>query len=76
VDKWKPERLDDLVGNQQGVKTLQTWLADWERVHLHGGTPQSAPGAGSAKKDMSKKAVLVSGSPGIGKTTAASLIAR
>lgn len=49
-----------------------------QRVHLHGGAPAEAKGKGSSTKpkDMTKKAVLLSGPPGIGKTSAAHIVCR
>eukprot|EP00892_Ulva_mutabilis_P010717 jgi/Ulvmu1/8017/UM004_0254.1 len=76
VDKWKPKNENELVGNPQGQKLIAQFLTDWENVHLHGQAPRPAPGAGSQKKDMSKKAILICGPPGIGKTTAAHIISQ
>ena len=76
VDKYKPACADDLVGNQALVHTLRVWLRQWEDVHLRGAAPFQPPGAGGAKRDMTKKAVLMTGPPGIGKTSAAHIIAR
>ena len=76
VDKWKPKNESELVGNPQGQKVIAQFLDDWESVHLHGNAPRPAPGAGSQKKDMTKKAILICGPPGIGKTTAAHIISK
>lgn len=38
------------VGNVTLVQTLRQWLHDWERVHLHGGTPEAPPGSGSGAR--------------------------
>lgn len=80
VEKWRPKNSSELVGNNQTVATLRQFLRDWERVHLHGGEPNQPPGSSARSKDrtseMKKKAVLLSGSPGIGKTSAATIIAR
>lgn len=46
-----------------------------ERVHVHGQPPQ-LPKGGGKPKDLSKKAVLLSGPPGIGKTSSALIISR
>jgi replication factor C subunit 1 len=78
VDKWRPRSSAELVGNQTTVATLRQWLRDWDRVHLHGGAPAPAPGGGARDRgpDLRKKAALLSGCPGIGKTSAALIVAR
>ncbi|DBA97121.1 TPA: hypothetical protein ACH3X1_014891 [Trebouxia sp. C0004] len=77
VDKHKPTNSAELVGNGTLVATLRTFLQDWERIHLKHEQPREAKGRGGGKpKDMSKKAVLLSGPPGIGKTSSASIISR
>lgn len=79
VDKYKPKTISQLVG-QHGEKSpmnkLLGWLKDWARHNLGEGRnvkkPKPAPwqtgGDGSAFK-----AALLSGSPGVGKTTCAYL---
>jgi replication factor C subunit 1 len=76
VDKWKPKSAADLVGNISAQNIMRQWLKDWHRVHVLGGAASQAPGARGAKLDLSKKALLISGSPGTGKTTAAQIIGR
>jgi replication factor C subunit 1 len=76
VDKWKPHSAADLVGNPQGLNLMRQWLTGWQDVHLHGKEPKAAPGAKGAKLDMTKKALLLAGPPGIGKTTAATIISK
>jgi replication factor C subunit 1 len=56
VDKYKPRTLKEVVGNADGILTLQTWLKGW-------GTSSSGP-----------RGALVSGPPGIGKTTSVHLL--
>ena len=75
VDKYKPKTSADLVGNNQMVTNLKQWLGSWDAVHLH----HSSQGQEMKKRGKTlenKKAVLLSGSPGIGKTSAALIIAR
>eukprot|EP00741_Cyanophora_paradoxa_P017812 tig00021017_g17203.t1 len=78
VDKYKPKSLDEVVGNGAGAKRLDTWLASWE----HGGPdtiqeePKGAKGKDKGVEIKGKRAVLISGPPGIGKTTAAALVCR
>lgn len=48
-----------------------------ERIHLHHEEPvQSKARGGGKTKDLSKKAILLSGPPGIGKTSSAMIVAR
>jgi replication factor C subunit 1 len=56
VDKYKPQSLKDVIGNAEGICTLQTWLRGWS---LDMKTPHAA---------------LVSGPPGIGKTSTVHLL--
>lgn len=53
------------------VKQLQDWLKSWDNQFLHAGQK----GKGKKQVDSgSKKAILMSGSPGIGKSTSAKLV--
>lgn len=74
VDKWKPTKSSDLVGNNQLINVLKSWLSQWDSVHIHG--QHAAKLVQRGKSVDHKKAVLLSGSPGIGKTSAALIIAR
>lgn len=77
VEKHKPSTSHELVGNGTLVATLRTFLQDWERIHLKHQQPTEVKGRGGGKpKDMSKKAILLSGPPGIGKTSSAMIISR
>jgi len=64
VDKHKPQTADEIVGNTQSVKVLINFLETWASNFL-GQRPTNSP-----------KAVLISGAPGIGKSTAAALCAK
>ena len=78
VEKWRPRNSKELVGNNQIVTTLRLWLQEWEDVHERNKEPTQPPGARGKEKanDMKKKAVMLSGPPGIGKTSAALIISR
>jgi len=77
VERHKPEALDELLGNANGVKKLSTWLRDWDDVVLRGRKKAVLfkPGGGMPD-NINARAALVSGPPGIGKTTAARLVAK
>lgn len=62
VDKYKPENSSDILGNQDAVRKLSTWLASWERQFNN---PQSVGKSFSAPNGPWKGALL-SGPPGIG----------
>lgn len=60
TDKYAPKAEDELIGNHANYERILAWLRSWD--------PQTQATA--------EKAVLISGPPGIGKTTAAALACR
>ncbi|KAK9170241.1 hypothetical protein Syun_002381 [Stephania yunnanensis] len=73
TEKYKPKVPNDIIGNQSLVKQLHDWLVHWNDNFLHTGQK------GKGKKQIdngAKKAVLLCGSPGIGKTTSAKLVSQ
>ncbi|THU72645.1 hypothetical protein C4D60_Mb04t14390 [Musa balbisiana] len=80
TEKYRPKLPNDIIGNQQlelgyyeQVKQLHDWLMTWDEHFLHAGKK----GKGKKQSDSgSKKAVLLSGSPGIGKSTSAKLVSQ
>lgn len=71
------------MGNGQICKKLREWLQDWDDVIIKGNKKviKQAGGFGGfnqnnfAANNVNAKAALLSGPPGIGKTTLARLIA-
>ena len=57
TEKYRPKRLDDIIGNKQAKDELLRWANSWES-----GPPK-------------KRAVVLMGDPGIGKTTASLALA-
>lgn len=77
VERHRPHGLNDLLGNAGAVKKLSTWLRDWDDVVLRGRTkPVPFKPGGGMPDNVNARAALVSGPPGIGKTTAARLVAQ
>ena len=66
VDKHRPLRLADIIGNASCVSRLAGWLKSWDATFRNQGKPQKG----------SFKAALITGAPGIGKSTSAALVAR
>lgn len=79
VDKYKPKTIKQLIGQQTDkspTNKLLEWLKNWAKFHLISGEKKK----GATKKPFGPqadgsifKAALLSGPPGIGKTTAAEL---
>ncbi|TPX38378.1 hypothetical protein SmJEL517_g00196 [Synchytrium microbalum] len=60
TDKYKPKSYSEVLGNKGIIEKLAKWLKDWHS---------------STKNAKEPKAALLSGPPGLGKTTAAHLVA-
>ncbi len=58
TEKYRPNRLSDVIGNPSAVKELEDWARSWNN-----GIPP-------------KRAVVLIGTPGIGKTSSAEALAR
>ncbi|GLT93388.1 hypothetical protein SLE2022_111840 [Rubroshorea leprosula] len=73
TEKYRPKIPSEIIGNQSLVTQLHNWLAHWNEQFLH----TRSNGKGKKKNDPNaKKAVLLSGTPGIGKTTSAKLVSQ
>ncbi|XP_032080112.1 replication factor C subunit 1 [Thamnophis elegans] len=76
VDKYKPTSLKSIIG-QQGEQScankLLRWLKNWQKNSLEDKQVKSSK-FGSKDDGANSKAALLSGPPGIGKTTTASLV--
>ena len=73
ADKHKPNRLEELLGNGGHIRSLKNWLDNWEGWHVKKNIPIRRP---NSRINSCAKAALVSGPPGIGKSSSAALIAR
>ncbi|OMO94457.1 hypothetical protein COLO4_16322 [Corchorus olitorius] len=73
TEKYRPKIPNEITGNQSLVNQLHNWLAHWNDQFLGTGNK----GKGKKQNDPgAKKAVLLSGTPGIGKTTSAKLVSQ
>ncbi|KAJ8750404.1 hypothetical protein K2173_014319 [Erythroxylum novogranatense] len=73
TEKYRPKSPTDIIGNQSVVNQLHNWLKTWHAQFLEDGNK----GKGKNQNDPNaKKAVLLSGTPGIGKITSGNLVAQ
>uniref|UniRef100_U3K3U3 Replication factor C subunit 1 n=1 Tax=Ficedula albicollis TaxID=59894 RepID=U3K3U3_FICAL len=79
VDKYKPVSLKAIIG-QQGEQScankLLRWLRNWHKNTLEDGQVRGNRLAGSKDDGTGFKAALLSGPPGVGKTTTAALVCK
>jgi replication factor C subunit 1 len=72
ADRYAPTSSSEILGNSDSVTKLSKWLSNWERTFNNNpGKNKSISGPNGPWK-----AALLSGPPGIGKTTTATLVAR
>ncbi|KAG8986678.1 hypothetical protein FRB90_003852 [Tulasnella sp. 427] len=70
TQKYAPQSLKEICGNKGQVEKLHNWLVGWEKSRQAGFKKPGKDGMGTSR------AVLISGPPGIGKTTSAHLVAK
>lgn len=70
TSKYAPTQLGHICGNKGQVEKMQLWLKNWPKNKKYNFTRRGADGMGG------ERAIIISGPPGIGKTTAAHLAAK
>ncbi|KIW22223.1 hypothetical protein, variant 1 [Cladophialophora immunda] len=70
VDKYAPDTMSAVCGNKGQVEGLQKWLRNWPKAAKSDFKKAGADGKGVFR------AALLHGPPGVGKTTAAHLVAK
>ncbi|KAK3397407.1 replication factor RFC1 C terminal domain-containing protein [Sordaria brevicollis] len=68
--KYAPTTLNQICGNKANVEKIQNWLKNWPKSRKYDFQKRGADGSGGFR------AIIISGPPGIGKTTAAHLAAK
>ncbi|RPA86218.1 DNA replication factor C, large subunit [Ascobolus immersus RN42] len=68
--KYAPTAMSQICGNKAPVERLQKWLKNWQKNLKSNFTKRGEDGSGIFR------AVMIHGPPGIGKTTAAHLVAK
>jgi len=70
TSKYAPAQLSHICGNKSQVEKIQNWLINWPKAKKYDFQRRGADGMGGTR------AIIISGPPGIGKTTAAHLAAK
>ncbi|KOS23280.1 Replication factor C subunit 1 [Escovopsis weberi] len=70
TSKYAPTQLNHICGNKAQVEKIQNWLRNWLKSKKYNFQRRGADGMGG------ERAIIISGPPGIGKTTAAHLAAK
>ncbi|KAI6781846.1 Replication factor C subunit-like protein [Emericellopsis cladophorae] len=70
TSKYAPTQLSHICGNKGNVEKIQSWLNNWQKSKKYDFKKRGADGLGG------ERALILSGPPGIGKTTAAHLAAK
>ncbi|KAI0392490.1 replication factor RFC1 C terminal domain-containing protein [Xylariaceae sp. FL0594] len=68
--KYAPTQPSHICGNKAAVERIQKWLKGWQQAKRYNFQKRGADGMGG------ERAIILSGPPGIGKTTAAHLAAK
>ena len=80
VDKYQPNCAADLVGNSDSIGKFTTWLKDWNDVVIMGRKKKPPPpkrgGSWANVPNLNARACMISGPPGIGKSSMVSIIAK
>ena len=78
--KYHPKKISDLIGNKTNINKLIEWLDDWNAVVLEGKTKKVEAkfhrGQRPTFENVNARACLITGDPGIGKTSSVRLIAK
>eukprot|EP01080_Neovahlkampfia_damariscottae_P001958 gene1958-1466_t len=67
TDKYAPSSFGDIVGNTSNIKLIGDWLKNWKSEYKKNL---------NVKKPTWKKALIISGKPGIGKTSSTKIICK
>ena len=79
IDKYAPKVINDIIGNQQQIRNLINWLDNWDNNILYGNkkeNPSKVTKKFNKFENVNARAAIISGPPGIGKTSAVRVIAK
>ena len=78
TDKYIPKTITDIIGNQQQLRNLEIWLDNWDNCILKGHKrEENKTGKKFSKSEnINARAVIISGPPGIGKTSSVRVLTK
>ncbi|GCE99465.1 hypothetical protein ZYGM_002917 [Zygosaccharomyces mellis] len=77
VEKWRPRKFIDLVGNEKTNRRVLRWLRQWSPAVFQESLPQPLyENEYDPLQRPAKKVLLLHGPPGVGKTSVAHVIAK
>ena len=68
--------MSDLVGNKTPISNFTRWLNDWHDVVILGHKKRVEHKGSKNPPNLNARACLISGSPGIGKSSAVNIVAK
>ena len=78
ADKYMPKVIADIVGNQQQLKNLENWLDNWDDCILKDNKKEEKKTGKKTSRyeNVNARAAIISGPPGIGKTSSVRVLTK
>ena len=78
ADKYMPKVIADIVGNQQQLKNLENWLDNWDDCILKDNKQEEKKTGKKTSRyeNINARAAIISGPPGIGKTSSVRVLTK
>ena len=73
-EKYKPKTLKDIIGNASQIKNISTWLDNWNTSILINPQKTAKNSRFGKSENITARAAIISGPPGIGKTSSIRVI--
>lgn len=74
IQKYKPQKISEIVCNESAIKFIQNWLTEFERIKIIKVNESKNKISTRKKIDNMKSCLLITGKHGIGKTLTINII--